>query len=269
MSPTTSPVQTTDIESLVQEVALAGKRLPRELHAQVVAVGDAAVPALLRILEDEAYYACDGPGEGFGCVHAATLLAEIGSPLAVQPFLRALERTDALDMVYDRCVLGLTRVANAQQVLEAYESTTNEGVRRTLVHVLSELGVRDERIYEILVGWLNKETELAAGCLADYGDPRAIDLLSRAFDAAPVRTARQFLANHALVELREAIERLGGELTPEQREKYRQGMKPAERFRQRMFSAASTSRKLGRNEHCWCGSGKKYKRCHLRTDQAE
>ncbi len=24
--------------------------------------------------------------------------------------------------------------------------------------------------------------------------------------------------------------------------------------------------KLGRNEPCWCGSGKKYKRCHLEED---
>jgi hypothetical protein len=23
---------------------------------------------------------------------------------------------------------------------------------------------------------------------------------------------------------------------------------------------------LGRNENCWCGSGKKYKRCHLDRD---
>lgn len=26
---------------------------------------------------------------------------------------------------------------------------------------------------------------------------------------------------------------------------------------------------LGRNDPCWCGSGKKYKRCHLRSDQAK
>jgi hypothetical protein len=27
--------------------------------------------------------------------------------------------------------------------------------------------------------------------------------------------------------------------------------------------------KLGRNDPCWCGSGKKYKHCHMRQDQAE
>lgn len=24
---------------------------------------------------------------------------------------------------------------------------------------------------------------------------------------------------------------------------------------------------LGRNEACWCGSGKKYKKCHLKSDE--
>ena len=28
-------------------------------------------------------------------------------------------------------------------------------------------------------------------------------------------------------------------------------------------------RKLGRNDPCWCGSGKKYKKCHLAQDEKE
>jgi len=31
-------------------------------------------------------------------------------------------------------------------------------------------------------------------------------------------------------------------------------------------STADSARSLGRNDLCWCGSGKKYKRCHLRED---
>ena len=27
-------------------------------------------------------------------------------------------------------------------------------------------------------------------------------------------------------------------------------------------------KRLGRNATCWCGSGKKYKNCHLKTDEA-
>jgi preprotein translocase subunit SecA len=32
---------------------------------------------------------------------------------------------------------------------------------------------------------------------------------------------------------------------------------------------ATAKEKLGRNDPCWCGSGKKYKNCHYRSDQAE
>ena len=28
------------------------------------------------------------------------------------------------------------------------------------------------------------------------------------------------------------------------------------------------TRKLGRNDPCWCGSGKKYKQCHYKSDRA-
>lgn len=28
-------------------------------------------------------------------------------------------------------------------------------------------------------------------------------------------------------------------------------------------------RNLGRNDLCWCGSGKKYKRCHMESDENE
>ena len=31
----------------------------------------------------------------------------------------------------------------------------------------------------------------------------------------------------------------------------------------------STAREIGRNDPCWCGSGKKYKYCHLKSDQKE
>ncbi|MBI1919187.1 SEC-C domain-containing protein, partial [Candidatus Microgenomates bacterium] len=29
-----------------------------------------------------------------------------------------------------------------------------------------------------------------------------------------------------------------------------------------------SKKKLGRNDPCWCGSGKKYKKCHLNDDLA-
>jgi len=43
-------------------------------------------------------------------------------------------------------------------------------------------------------------------------------------------------------------------------------MKLLERFFK--FNNTERERKeTGRNELCWCGSGKKYKRCHLQDDE--
>ncbi len=35
----------------------------------------------------------------------------------------------------------------------------------------------------------------------------------------------------------------------------------------RVFSDPELPPELGRNEPCWCGSGKKYKHCHLERDE--
>ncbi|MGI6207815.1 MAG: SEC-C metal-binding domain-containing protein, partial [Anaerolineae bacterium] len=32
---------------------------------------------------------------------------------------------------------------------------------------------------------------------------------------------------------------------------------------------ASAQSKVGRNDPCWCGSGKKYKHCHMRKDTGQ
>lgn len=41
------------------------------------------------------------------------------------------------------------------------------------------------------------------------------------------------------------------------------------KFLERLFNnpkQANKKESLGRNDQCWCGSGKKYKRCHLDSD---
>lgn len=37
-------------------------------------------------------------------------------------------------------------------------------------------------------------------------------------------------------------------------------------FSSRPSAAAIAAHTLGRNDQCWCGSGKKYKKCHLPSD---
>jgi hypothetical protein len=44
-------------------------------------------------------------------------------------------------------------------------------------------------------------------------------------------------------------------------------MKLLERFFNFNNKAEKDGKEPGRNELCWCGSGKKYKRCHLEKDE--
>ena len=51
-----------------------------------------------------------------------------------------------------------------------------------LLEVLSGLGHRDDDLYEALLRFLDTNAEQAAGYLADYGDPRALESIPAAFD---------------------------------------------------------------------------------------
>jgi hypothetical protein len=138
------------------------------------------------------------------------------------------------------------------------------------------VGVRDDRIREALVAELEVEPDLGAMHLASYGDASVVPLLHAAFDRHPIERGEAF-ANQALIELEAAIEDLGGELTPAQKDKVERAIN----FRRAAPSDPSfgaeddleegmpvrAAEKLGRNGPCWCGSGKKYKKCHLAPDE--
>jgi hypothetical protein len=165
-------------------------------------------------------------------------------------------------------------------------------VRLSIRGVLAKLGVREERIYQLLVEALQRDLMdgIPAMHLADYGDPRALPILSRALDLYEFSTSETMMANHAIIELEDAIRRLGGTLSPEQQEKVQrirgQDRPQRERFlalldaavgrmdletspvrgARALRSAAPPPRavgKVGRNAPCPCGSGLKYKKCCL------
>ena len=78
------------------------------------------------------------------------------------------------------------------------------------------------------------------------------------------------------IELKDAIERLGGKLTPKQEEKFAAAMEVERIMRggavgdddeDNAGMPVRVEKKPGRNEPCWCGSGKKYKKCHLGADE--
>ena len=275
-------------QALVRDLRVQTAALPEALRRQFLAVGAAVVPALIALLEEAL---ADDQAEPEGApFHAIELLGALGEARAVPILLRCLEQDDLFDGLAPQAAAALRTLGPAalEGCLAAYATAPNAAFRDRLAGVLSRCGVHDERIYALLIETLQRTPELGANYLAEYGEARALDVLAHTFDTLPLRDEETPLANHVFIELRAAIEDLGGHLTAAQHQKFESADAARRRFVAQMqwamdppavpawrtplqaTSFASTrppipseTRKLGRNARCWCGSGKKYKKCHL------
>ena len=274
-----SGIHTANARSLVRQLIDTGERLPKELCSDILHLGDAGVTALLEILEDETLAQIDSPGKGWAPIHAAELLGDLRAATAVEPMLRALARTDPLDILHDRVLSSLPKIGPpvVEPALRAAASADEETLE-SVASVLARVGLHDDRILDLLLAQLRRAPAFA-GNLGEYGDSRALPSLLEALDAFELDESGNLFANHALIEIRCAIEDLGGTLSVEQQLKCGRGQAAAESFRRVLrerlegradaplpVEPARRQGRPGRNDPCWCGSGKKYKRCHLDAD---
>ncbi len=271
----TDDVREPEPRAIVRRLISAGQRVPDDVRRDIVALGAMAVPGLLEIVEDQKLAIETAPGNGWAPAHAARLLGELHAVEAIEPMLRVLARTDRLELLHDQLIQSLPEIGAPiiEPALRAYAENESRDLRVSVASVLAHTGVRDDRIFTVLLEVLKTEPSYAAGDLAEYGDERAVPHLSLAFDDYKVVESDSPMANQDLVELRAAIEELGGSLTPAQEKKYDRALEPADRWRRQMHAAlqsrepAKPPARPGRNEPCWCGSSKKYKKCHLATDE--
>lgn len=281
--------------ALLQQLRQWDREVPEALQAQMLAAGSASIPGLIAILEDA--LADDEADHGWAPAHAAKLLGMLGDAQAVPVLLRMLACYAVIDGYHQAAEEALVALGDPaiEACLEAYPTANNEDLRSGIVAVLSRSTEKNERIFQTLLAFFAQSTELGAIYLADYGDPQAIPVLSQMFDALPIDDhSDSVMSNHIFVELQSAIEQLGGQLTAAQQAKADRADAPRRRFAAQMDEALSRlriatqqkcmeqappipsngrgtvalkHRTLGRNERCWCGSGKKYKKCHLDLDR--
>ena len=267
------------IDALIDELIDTGETLPAGLRAEILACAPDCVPHLIRVLTDEDLVLDDAPGEGWSPIHAARLLQELAPADAIEPLIRVMCRAEADEFLSSAAMYALRACgpAAADPTLAALEQETDTYKRGVLREVLAGLGVRSDAIFEALKGGFEEHSEMGAIALADYGDLRALPILQKALDDHEVPDEPITSFHHQeVIEFCEAIERLGGELTQPQQEK----LKLVKRLREAsrpMLEAHLQDRygqkpqiarpKLGRNEPCWCGSGKKYKKCHWEEER--
>jgi len=255
----------------VMDYLCRGEKLAPNVEREILGHEDAVAPILVEILCDEDLAAEGSVGDGYAPIHAARLLGELRALSSVEPMIRRLGETGFEDILHNTLMFALPRLGAAvvEPALQAHAETNDADFQMSLAGVLSECDVRDDRIYEVLLRLLPKEPIQAAGCLWRYGDRRALEHLVRAFDSFRIERDDRPLANQTLIELRDAIEKLGGVLSPEQEAKYTVAMEPRARWRAQLESRVESAPRPSRNEPCWCGSAKKYKKCHLDEDENE
>lgn len=267
-----SPHREADTDAaLVQQLLAQGERLSPELRKRLLARGAASVPLLVRVLEDEQLALVTAPGEGYAPIHAAHLLVEFGGEQAIRALAHALPRSQPGEVLFDVLLDGLAKrgPAVAAPALEALEATQDADARLGLLSALSRCGAKDERILRHLVEWLETEPVHAAACLADYGDPRAIEPLQRAFDRAVRKPEDSALPAQDVIEIEAALSDLGAPLDEARQALFEQATASrralSKAFNQLLREYPQPARRTprpGRNEPCWCGSGVKYKKCH-------
>ncbi|MFN2218935.1 MAG: SEC-C metal-binding domain-containing protein [Anaerolineae bacterium] len=259
----------TTAEDLVGLLVRVGKKLPKRLEEKIIELGADTHQPLTDTLTNEDLQMGEGPGSGWAPIHAADLLGTMKVEAAIEPLLTVLEDMDFDAILYNNVLFALEKIGPValEPALAAFERADNPNCRTALCELLSKLSVKDERIFQALVVH-NEDNPGYAYMLAEYGDPRGLDYLSRALDEYEVFEDESPFAHQDVIELVDGIEQLGGSLSTVQQRKYEAVIRMRERRRQEMVDRLgyeedepARRRKIGRNEPCPCGSGQKYKRC--------
>jgi len=245
---------------------------------RALGLGPEHVPDLIRMALDEELYWADSEDDAvWAPIHAWRALAQLHAEEAAQPLTRLLHRIDEYgdDWVGEE----LPRVFGhlgpvAIPVLAGYLADQTHGLwaRVAAAHGLSEIGKRHPEARSAAIAALTETLEQFADLkpvlngfivsyLVDLDAVVAAPLIERAFDGNHVDITVMGDWEDVQIKLGLLDERdtpspnavlgdLSG-LWDEVREK----------------EARRRLREIGRNDPCWCGSGKKYKHCHLRDDQ--
>lgn len=234
-----------------------------ELHGQ----GEAALDALLACALTPRLGGLTGlPYIDANATRAKAIyaLGLLRAERAIEPLLQALAATkphSAERGFLGSCCCGLGALA-LEPALRLCK-TSPLGPSDALLVLLAQLGVRDERILDLLTGFLRINAAAAASLLAIYGDPAALPELRAQLEQALGEPDP--LKARDTEYLREAIRKLEGEAAPSQAPASAPASAPAP-ARVKKVAQKPAARAQSRNERCACGSGKKYKACcYLRS----
>lgn len=280
-----------ELRKLLSQLRAVGKDPPRELFDDILAYGQEAVAPLIEIVtqypsagleEDERKY--------WATYHAIELLGELHAAEAIETILTLRnEDDDWIDDLLPKSMAQIGRPAVEPLRRALFDPTTDAYGGARVANALVQIAesapeLRDECV-GILIERLDADNprddqyELRGFIISDLAHMRAVEALpsiQRAFDEDLVdlfvisredvdRLIGRPEGTTAMEAMRPEIDRMTSSRGMAALEAAVSGAPVAASQQQtRTHQSLPFGRKVGRNEPCPCGSGKKYKRCHGR-----
>jgi HEAT repeat protein len=246
----------------------------------ILDLGERAVDPLVEIVTNEELWDEAAPGDGWAPIQAARLLGAIGDASAIEPLYRTLYACDP-DALLDTAITHSLQEIGPPVIEPGVEFLGEFGddFRDDLACVFAGLDVDRRIVFQVLVKNLVDNPLLGAENLVRYGDSEALDALEPMLNRLLIAGANHPARADEAIAVAEAIEQLGGDLSENQQlqlELIREQSESAEEILERIKQGRADhdhpdthveEHDIGRNDPCWCGSGKKYKHCHWREDR--
>jgi hypothetical protein len=276
-SPMENPVDASTAAERLRALLRSSPRLTDEAVALARALGPDESGRIVAEVID-APFALETLGSQ---VRAGHLARELGLVAAVEPLLRFIGRTGVHFPVGKTVLSILARfgAAGAGALLALLERSSPRD-RPRITEALARVEVDDERIRAHLARMLGEAPQFAAPLLAQRGEWRALPNLVAALDrlALPPVADCGICAADDLSAVGSAVIALGGILSSEHEAKIDEAFARSEPTSLEddwideplpTRTPAVRDPRVGRNEPCPCGSGKKHKRCCLDRDRVD
>ena len=264
-----------DVKDVMQALKNSGANLPIPIRNKIKEL--APISELKDVLTKDL--------ETWGDIWTVRMMGRIGNKEFVPELIRVLCISDFMDYIYSDAIRAMNSLDESadELILAAVKNQVSEDWDSS--PILEYLPYSEA--YDLaLLKWENEDDndmdsyELFAACLEEIGDPRGIEKLQDVYanenDATYIGDALECLSIIHNVDIPEMPDILKKRNVREARQKAREKElnKLAYRYRKnkengqlensgKVVPFKSDTLKVGRNELCPCGSGKKYKNCCL------
>jgi hypothetical protein len=275
----------TDVNDLIQQLVAADEWPAPDLLQAIIDQGEAAVAPLMAILDDKD-----------SAVHeyAAQLLVSLNAQKSIPAIARLFYwyEFDILELYAE--VLGAFGAAALDAALGLVADPQLDWYQHAMASEAAKCAAGTDPVLQAQVASVLRErlagliaragtlveddTETVASLvsdLADLSDPEARPLIDAAFEVGIVERSIIDREDVARIYRRREPPRPGlGDWLAHYRSTYaahqadlKREARQAAQPQPRPVTPSQSTPKPGRNDPCWCGSGKKYKQCHLAQDR--